>query len=83
MLFGFTCGVCNECVRTKVMSTMDSPEKVCKKHSNAKNVTANVPNVICDVTDPPSAVVPHEDIDFNKEIMVNDIIDNHHHHHRF
>ena len=40
-------------------------------------VTATVPSVICDVTDSSSAVVPHdEDIDFNKEVMVDDIIDN-------
>ena len=31
-----------------------------------KIVTATVPNVICDVTDSPPAVVPHEDIDFNR-----------------
>ena len=40
-------------------------------------VTVTVPNAIWDVTDSSSAVVPHdEDIDFNKEIMVDDIIDN-------
>ena len=46
--------------------TATVPNVICDVTDSSLEVTATVPNVICDVTDSPPAVVPHEDIDFNR-----------------
>ena len=46
--------------------TATVPNVIYDVTDSSLEVTATVPNVICDVTDSPPAVVPHEDIDFNR-----------------